>query len=139
MLYRLLADFIVANHIGYVFYVVVGMGLLVIGLWRKWNWIRNPWFRLTHFAAILTVILELIFKTRCVLTVWEFKFRSLAGQPVTETTFMERLMHYVFFAVAPAWLTNGLYYFFALVIILMLVLAPPRLRRQTHRKLQSST
>src|SRR5437763_1452027 len=139
MLYRLLADFVVAIHIGYVFYIFVGMALIVIGLWRKWNWIRNPWFRLTHFSAIFVPVLELIFKTRCVLTVWEFQFRSLAGQPVTEATFMERLMHYVFFAEAPAWLTNGLYYFFALVIILMLVLPPPRLRRQTHRQLPSCT
>src|SRR5436309_15422770 len=124
MLYRLLADFIVAIHIGCVFYIVVGIGLIIIGLWRKWNWIRNPWFRLTHFAAILTVIVDVISKTRCVLTVWEFKFRSLAGQPVTETTFMERLMHYVSLAVAPAWLTNGLCYVFALILTLMLALVP---------------
>ena len=139
MLYRLLADFVVAIHIGYVFYIFVGMALIVIGRWRRWNWIRNPWFRLTHFAAILIPVLELIFKTRCVLTVWEFKFRSLAGQTATETTFMERLMHYVFFAQARAWLTNGLYYLFALMIGLMLVLAPPRFSRQTSRKFQSST
>src|SRR2546423_11855666 len=137
MLYRLLADFIVAIHIGYVFYIFIGVGLIAIGLWRKWNWIRKPWFRLTHFAAILIPVLELIFKTRCVLTVWEFKFRSLAGQLVTETTFMERLMHYVFFAQAPAWLTNGLYYLLALMIGVMLVLAPFRFRRQTSRKFQS--
>ena len=30
MLYRLLADFIVAIHIGYVFYIVVGIGLIII-------------------------------------------------------------------------------------------------------------
>src|SRR5205085_8944325 len=41
-----------------------------------------------------------------------------------------------FFAVAPAWLTNGLYYVFALVIVLMLVLVPPRFRRQTRSKFQ---
>ena len=138
MLYRLLADFIVAIHIGYVFYIFIGVGLIVIGLWRKWNWIHNPWFRLTHFAAILIPVLELIFKTRCLLTVWEFQFRSLAGQPVAETTFMERLMQHVFFASAPAWLTNGLYYLFAVVITLMLVLAPPRFRRQTRHEFQSS-
>lgn len=139
MFYRLLADFIVAIHIGYVFYIFIGMGLIVIGLWRKWNWISNPWFRLTHFAAIMVPVLELIFKTRCVLTVWEFQFRSLAAQPMTETTFMERLMNYVFFAEAPAWLTNGLYYVLAAVIGLMLVLAPPRFGRQTRRDFQSST
>ena len=139
MLYRLLADFIVAIHIGYVFYIFIGMGLIVIGLWRKWNWIRNPWFRLTHFSAIFVPVLELIFKTRCVLTVWEFQFRSLAGQLVTETTFMERLMQQVFFASAPAWLTNGLYYLFAVVIALMLFLAPPRFRRQKRREFRSST
>src|SRR5438874_740786 len=139
MLYRLLADFIVAIHIGYVFYIVVGIGLIFLGLWRKWNWIRNPWFRLTHFAAILTVILEMILKTRCVLRVWKLKFRSLGGQPVAEPPFMGVLMPYVFFAVAPAWLTNGLYYVFALVIVLMLVLVPPRFRRQTRRKFQPSS
>ena len=53
MLYSLLTDLVVAVHIGYVAYIIVGLALILVGLGRKWGWVRNPWFRLTHLAAIL--------------------------------------------------------------------------------------
>src|ERR1044071_2980423 len=129
MWYSLLADFIVAVHVAYVAYIVVGLGLILVGLGRGWGWVRNPWFRLTHLAAILIVVMELIFKTTCPLTVLELKLRSLAGQPVTEATFVERLMYYVLSGWLPGSVTNSVYVLVALGISAAFVMAPPRWRR----------
>jgi hypothetical protein len=128
MWYSLLADLVVAIHIAYVAYIIVGVMLILVGLSRKWGWVRNPWFRLTHFAAILIVVLELIFKTTCPLTVLEYKFRSLAGQPVTEVTFVERLTYYILSGWLPGSLTNSVYIIVGVVVALTFVLAPPRWR-----------
>lgn len=129
MWYGLLADILVAIHVAYVAYIIMGLVLILVGLMRKWNWVRNPWFRLTHLAAILIVVLELIFKTACPLTVWELELRSLAGQPVSEGTFVGRLMHYLLYVAVPAWVSTTLYIGFALVIAVTFVLAPPRWKR----------
>lgn len=128
MWYSLLADLVVAAHTAYVAYVLLGLPLTLWGLRRGWGWVRNPWFRLTHLAAILVVVLELLFKLACPLTVWEVELRALAGRPVSEATFVGRLMNYLLFAAVPAWVSNALYVGFALAIALTFVLAPPRWR-----------
>ena len=54
--YRLLADFVVAIHFGYVLFVLVGMLLILVGIVLKWKWVRNFWFRMVHFLAIAIVV-----------------------------------------------------------------------------------
>ncbi len=122
----LLADLVVAAHIGYVAYIIVGLALILIGLGREWRWVRNPWFRLTHLAAILIVVSELFFKATCPLTLLEWKFRSLAGQPLNEAAFFDRLMYHVLSGWLPGSVTNSVYVVAALVISATFVFAPPR-------------
>ena len=129
MWYSLLADIVLAIHLAYVAYILLGLVLIWVGLRRKWDWVRSPWFRLTHLAAILIVVLELILKTACPLTVWESSLRSLAGQPVSEATFVGRLMNYLLFIMVPGWMAQAIYIGFALAIALTFVLAPPRWKR----------
>jgi hypothetical protein len=133
MWYGLFADLVVVIHIAYVAYIILGLALIPVGANRGWGWVRNPWFRLTHLAAILIVILELVLKTTCPLTVVELRFRSLAGQPVTEATFVERLMHYVLSGWLPGAVTNSVYVVVAVLIALTFVLAPPRWKRGDNR------
>lgn len=133
MWYSLLADLVVVLHVAYVAYIVVGLALILTGLGRGWDWARNPWLRLSHLAAILIVVLELIFKTSCPLTVLELKLRSLAGQPAAEVTFVERLMYYALSGWLPGSVTNSVYVVVALVITVTFVLAPPRRGRVKQR------
>src|SRR2546430_5607222 len=98
MWYAFLADLVVATHIAYFAYIVAGLVLILLGRWRHWKWIGNPWFRLTHLGAILIVVLELVLKMNCPLTTWEMSLRALAHQPVDGTAFMDRLMAFVLFA-----------------------------------------
>jgi Protein of Unknown function (DUF2784) len=129
MWYSLLADLVLAIHIAYVAYILLGLVLILVGWRRNWNWVRNPWFRFTHLAAILIVVLELIFQTSCPLTVWELELRSLAGHPVSEATLIGRLMHYLLFVAVPGWIAQAIYIGAALLIAATFVLDPPQRRR----------
>ena len=129
MWFTLAADALVVVHILYVAYIVVGLALILVGLRRRRNWIRNPWFRLTHLVAILIVIYEIIVKANCPLTTWEMRLRAMAGQAVNQTTFMDRLLSFILVADAPRWLVSGLYFAFGLAITLVFVFAPPRWKR----------
>src|SRR5437868_2705277 len=98
-----LADLLVAVHVAYVGYVVVGQLLILVGLALRWRWVRNPWFRVTHLLAIAVVGLEAAFAIDCPLTVWERHLRAAAGQAPTGETFMGRLLHHVIFVDLPSW------------------------------------
>jgi hypothetical protein len=124
--YALAADLLVVIHILYVAYVVGGVVVILVGLRRKWMWVRNPWFRCTHLIAILIVVYELIVKANCPLTTWEMQLRGSAGEPTNQTTFMDRLLSFVLVADAPRWLVTDLYFAFGIAIVLLFVFAPPR-------------
>ena len=130
MFYSFLADLIVVIHLAYIAYIVGGPGVILLGLWRRWKWISNRWFRLMHLLAVLVVVIEIILKTNCPLTTWENSLRTLAQQPVDGSAFMDRLMALVLFASVPAWVTNGIYFVIALTTVAMFLFAPPRLRTE---------
>lgn len=126
--YRFLADVIVAIHVGYVSYVVVGQLLIWLGIVFRWQWIRNPWFRWTHLIMILIVGIEAVFAIECPLTRWESKLRLLAGQQVSGESFVGRLLHDLIFVDWPEWVINSLHITFALLVLGTFLLVPPRRR-----------
>jgi len=130
MWYGYLADAVVAFHLGYVSYVVLGQLIIWIGLLFKWSWVRNPWFRWTHMLAIGIVALEAVFNFTCPLTTWESALRRMAGQTVEESTFVGRLFDTVLFWNLPPWAFTTMYISFAVVTIATFVLAPPRWSRR---------
>jgi hypothetical protein len=126
--YSLVADAIVAIHVAYVSYVVVGQLLIWLGLALRWSWVRNPWFRWTHLIMIVIVGSEAILDIECPLTRWERQFRLLAGQETNDASFVGRLLHDLIFVSWPPWVINCLHVAFALVVLGTFVLAPPRRR-----------
>jgi hypothetical protein len=128
MWYGLLADVIVAIHVAYVSYVVVGQLAIFAGVVLRWQWIRNFWFRVTHLVAISIVAFEAIMNIPCPLTVWEAKLRALAGQEVSGETFMGRLLHNLLFYDWPSWVFTVIYIGFALLVLGTFIIAPPRRR-----------
>jgi hypothetical protein len=126
MPYGFLADGIVALHFAYVAFVVGGELVILLGLACGWRWVRNLWFRLTHLLFIGVVAAEAAYGYTCPLTVWEFRLRALAGQPVEQGSFLGRLFHnLLFIPMDPAWLPF-LHIGFGVLVLLTFLLAPPR-------------
>ena len=75
-MYGFLADLMVAIHIGYVGYVVVGQLLIWLGWAMGRQFVRNFWFRATHLLAIAVVAYEEVMDIRCPLSIWEEHFRE---------------------------------------------------------------
>ena len=125
MWYGLLADVVVALHVAYVSYVVLGQLAIFVGVVLRWQWIRNIWFRTTHLIMMSIVAVEAILNITCPLTVWESKLRGLAGQPQSGETFMGRMLHNLIYYNAPEWVFTTGYISFALLVMATFVLPPP--------------
>lgn len=95
MIYRLLADVVLASHLAFVVFVLLG-GLLV--LWRpKVAWVHVPsaiWGILIEYAGLI-----------CPLTPLEVALRRRGGGAGYEEGFIE---HYLTAALYPSGLTRGL-------------------------------
>jgi uncharacterized protein YqgC (DUF456 family) len=126
LLYRVLADLIVAVHVGYVTFVVVGQLLIWAGLLLRWRWVCNPVFRWVHLVMMAVVGLEAAFDITCPLTSWEATLRRWAGQEAAGESFLGRLLHDLIFVDLPPSVISALHITFALVVVGTFVLAPPR-------------
>jgi len=135
LLYRLLADLVVAIHLAYAGFIVLGMAAILLGIVLKWQWVRNFWFRMTHLIMIAIVVEESILGVICPLTDWEDQLRERAGETVREGTFIGQLLHEIlFYDVSPGTL-RIVYSLFGLAVLLAFFLAPPRWpgRRSSQR------
>jgi hypothetical protein len=121
-----LADIIALIHLGYVIFVILGFALIVAGVIFKWQWIRNPWFRILHLAAIITVAMEAILGLHCPLTVLEFRLRYSSRAVQERTSFIGNFINSVLFYEAPAWLFTAVYAAFAMLVFITFVMAPPK-------------
>ena len=68
LLYRILADVVVAIHLALVGFIVIGMAAILLGIVLKWRWVRNFWFRIIHLPMIATVVEKTILGVSCPLT-----------------------------------------------------------------------
>jgi hypothetical protein len=129
MVHVYLADLVVAVHVAYVGFVLVGQVLILVGAVLGWQWIRNLWFRLAHLVAIAFVAFEDVIGMECPLTVWERTLRRHAGEAVSEGTFIGQCLDRLLFYDCPGWVFSTMYIGFALLVLATLILVPPRWRR----------
>lgn len=130
-MYGFLADLVVAVHIAYVSFVLLGELAILVGIAFGWQWIRNPWFRWTHLVAIAIVAVEAILGITCPLTDLEDLLRTWAGKHVSGQSFIGRLLDDLLFYDAPQGILTSCYIGFALLVLGTLWLAPPRRRRRS--------
>jgi hypothetical protein len=133
----LLADLLVAVHVAFVAFIVMGEAAILAGAALTWGWVRNRWFRLAHLAAIVFVALEAVFGVLCPLTRWEFELRERAGQGGRAGTFIGRILHDILYYDLPPWVFVVAYVSFALLVAATLVVVPPQWRRLPKRDPQS--
>jgi hypothetical protein len=126
MWYGLLADLVVALHVAYVSFVVLGQLAILVGILARWRWVRNFWFRAAHLLAITIVAAEALLDITCPLTAWEDRLRLLAGQQGNRGDFLGHFLHEMIFFDCPPWVFTAVYVAFALLVLATFAFAPPR-------------
>ena len=121
--YNLLAaDLLLLGHVLFVGFVVFGLVLILVGKPLAWDWVRNPWFRLTHLVAIGIVVLQSWFGIICPLTTWEMAFRERAGDAVYSGSFVSHWLETLLYYNAPPWAFVVCYTAFGALVCCQLVL-----------------
>jgi hypothetical protein len=122
----LAADVLLAVHALFIGFVVSGPVLIVIGHFRSWSWVLNPWYRLTHLLAIGFVIVQAWLGRICPLTLWEVGFRMRAGEPAYEGTFVGYWLGRLVYFDAPLWVFAAIYSLFGLLVVGTWIYVRPR-------------
>lgn len=139
---RLLADLILLSHFGVVLFVLSGSLVPYVSLWRRWPWVRNPWFRGTHLAFMAVIITQSWLQMPCFLTVWEGDLRVAAQQSMetyAATTFMQHWVGRLLFYHAPLWVFALLYSILGLLSVGSLFVCPIRWTTKAADILPSDT
>jgi Protein of Unknown function (DUF2784) len=121
MLYRLLADFVVVLHCGFVLFVVLG-GLLALR-WPRAAWIHLP-------AAVWGIGIEFV-QGICPLTPLENRFRQLGGEAGYSGGFVE---HYLLPVLYPAGLERDVQWGLGIFVLLLNAAVYAMVWRRRHRR-----
>ncbi len=139
ILLPLLSDLVVAVHLGYAAFVLVGFILILTGALLNWRWIRNRVFRWVHLGCIGLVAVEAVVGQICPLTLLENWLLVAAGQGGYGRSFFGRLFYeLLYYDIAP-WIFTGAYVGLALLTALTLVLVPPAQREGGAASTASAT
>lgn len=126
-----LADAVLAVHVGIAVFVV-GMTLaLLVGGPLGWRWVRRRWLRWLHVALVAVIAVQAWLGRLCPLTIWEQWLRTRAGQQTYAESFVAYWLSKVLFFEAPWWTFVAAYSVLALAVAGAWVLWPPR--RRTSR------
>ena len=122
----LLADALLVTHVLFVSFVVIGLVMILAVTIENWSWVRNPWFRLAHLAAIGIVTVQSWFGVICPLTTWEMALRARAGDTTYPGSFIAHWLETILYYEAPAWVFAICYTVFATVVVISWVWVRPR-------------
>lgn len=125
LIYRLAADAILVLHVLFVAFVIIGLVFIFLGKARGWDWVRNPWFRLAHLAAIGVVTLQSWLGVDCFLTSWEMELRSYAGDAVYTGSFISHALESLLYYRAPPWVFVVGYTTFGIIVVASWIWVPP--------------
>lgn len=113
----LAADAMLLLHLLFVAFIVAGLLLIVVGKARRWSWVRNPWFRVTHLLGIGVVVVQSWFGAICPLTTFELILRSRAGNAIYAGSFIAHWLETILYYQAPPWVFVVCYTAFAMVVL----------------------
>ena len=116
-MFLIAADIILLLHVLFVAFVIIGLLLIFIGKIRNWAWIRNPWFRLIHLAAIAVVVVQSWLGLICPLTTAEMALRSRANDIVYDGSFISHWLENILYYQLPAWVFVVIYMVFGVIAV----------------------
>jgi hypothetical protein len=118
----MMADALLVVHFAITLFISGGLLLVWLGAALGWGWVRNPWFRYAHLAAIAFVAAEALAGVACPLTVWEDLLRGNVQAGSFVGRWVRRLLYYE----APPWAFTAAYVAWAAATLVTLKLVPPR-------------
>jgi len=127
-----IADAIVAVHLAYVAFVVLGELGILLGVWRRWLWIRRPWLRRVHLVCAWIPALEGLAGITCPLTALENALRE--GEGWQRMGFLARILRKVLIWECDPHVFTASYLAFAALVTLTYVLVRPRPRHPVTRR-----
>ncbi|MDG5976786.1 hypothetical protein H010_16069 [Hydrogenophaga taeniospiralis CCUG 15921] len=112
----LLADALLALHVGVVLFVVGLLPLILIGGALGWRWVRHFGLRATHLGLMGFIAAQTWLGQLCPLTVWEQGLRRQAGQGGYREGFIEHWLSRLLYWDAPWSVFVAAYTGFALLV-----------------------
>ncbi len=112
----LLADTLLALHVGIVLFVVGLLPLVLAGGALGWRWVRHRGLRLTHLCLIVFIAAQAWLGQLCPLTVWEQDLRRAAGQGGYTESFIEHWLSRLLYWDLPWWVFVAAYTGFAVLV-----------------------
>ena len=127
MLYRFLADIAVLIHFLFILFLLGGLVLILLGLWRRWSIARSLRFRLLHLCGFLLVVGIEIAGYLCPLTYLENWLRQ-KQDPMTVYfgSFVAHYLEELIYLEVPLELIVLPTMLFALFTLVLFFIAPPK-------------
>jgi len=125
-LYSLLAQLVLALHVGIIVFNVVGLVVIPLGAWRGWRFVRIFWWRALHLAILAIVAVQALLARDCFLTLWQSASQERAGETALRAPLIARWVHDLLFWPLPLWFFAVLYVAVCLYTLLLWRLVPPR-------------
>ncbi|SDD44924.1 DUF2784 domain-containing protein [Aquimonas voraii] len=126
MAWALAADAVLFLHLCVVAFVVLGLGLIVLGNLRGWCYVNAWWFRLVHLLTIGVVVVQSWLGKLCPLTTLELWLRERAGEASYNGGFIEYWLSRLLYVEAPPWAFVLAYTVFGLCVVAAWGQWPPR-------------
>ena len=131
------ANLIAVSHLAYFVFIVGGMVAIVLALRRNVGWVRNPWFRIAHVAAIYVVLVEEATGFPCPLNVLQWGVREAATGSAEASVGVGGLLDYLLYHTVSPLALDVMYWSFGVLVVVLLWVVPPRwpmLRRPRDEK-----
>jgi hypothetical protein len=124
--FALLADITLIIHTLFIAFVILGAIVVILGGFKKWMWVRNPFFRWAHLVGILFITTQSWLGMTCPLTTLEMKLRLMAGDSLYTGGFIQHWLQELIYFAAPTWVFTVAYSLFGLLVVVSWFAFPPR-------------
>ena len=127
--YQLLAEAVLAVHVGIILFNVFGLVVIPLGGWLGWRFVRILWWRALHVAILALVALQAVLGEACFLTFWQADLLRTAGAAVSSEPLIARVVNRLIYWPLPLWVFALLYVAVCAYVLALWFLVPPRLRQ----------
>jgi hypothetical protein len=124
--YLILADLVLALHLGVIAFNVFGLIAIPLGALVGWRFVRIFWWRALHVGILGIVALQAVAGRACFLTDWHAALVRAAGGTESDAPLIERLVERLIFWPVPSWVFVALYLVVCAYTLALWRLVPPR-------------